>query len=124
MSYDDDAVSGTTFTLPDAPCGSTFSITDTSNECNYSLKEASSKILVETVGDYAEPEDKQSYRGSISEEEIDQRMTERLEQLALYENSQSEVSENSMMLNASDDDDLPILNWKEFLEKVRQNQAK
>lgn len=120
MSFDDDAVSGTTFTLPEAPCGSTFSITDTSNECNFSQKDALSRIVEETVGDYAAPEDKQSFRDSIDEDEIEQRMTDRLEQLAHFENTRSEAS----MLNASDDDNLPILTWKEFIEKVQQNQAK
>lgn len=123
MSYDDDAVSGTTFTLPDATCESTFSITDTSNECNFSQEDASSKIVEEIVGDYAAPADKQSFRESMGEDELDQRMSDRLEQLAQFENARSEASEQSM-LNASDDDNPPILTWKEFIEKVRQNQAK
>lgn len=72
------------------------------------------------MGDFLNPPDKQSNYG---DQELEERMSHRLDQLARYENSQADNSEMGDGNVNGNQGVEPILTWKKFLEKVKENQT-
>lgn len=143
MSFEDESVSGKTFSLTDVKStASSLSLRDApSTGSKYSLRETASEILIKSehdsyvvpslelleqpdliensVGDFVNPEDKQS---NYDEAQLNERMSHRLDQLAKFENSLSDTSAMGDGNVEVDEGEQPILTWKKFLEKVRKNQ--